>query len=249
VQQWVKNLARSVVRSRGYAISKHPTVAFQALSVFDLAVELLQRQKGPTLKFIQVGANDGVMGDPISKFVRRYPWRGVLVEPQPDVFDRLKSNYAAQSDRLIFENVAISPTRGQLDMYRAPATLRGDSGPASGVVSVDPKVAAAQLRIPIDQLERFTVPCLPLDDLVKKYDWGDVDILTIDAEGKDCEVLLSLDLAATTPAIVQFEHGHLSPQDIDRAVGRLASHGYRVLYGGYQIDTVAVRPAALAVPE
>jgi FkbM family methyltransferase len=246
MKTFLKNLARRAARLRGYAIAKYPTVAFKPLPVFDLAVELLQRLKGPTLTFVQVGANDGVMGDPIAKFVWRYPWRGILIEPQPDVFARLKANYAAAADRLIFENLAIAPSAGELTLYRPPEEVMAGRPWVSGSVSADPAVAEAEFRLPRRALDRLTVPCMPLDAVLAQHGWREIDILTIDTEGKDCEVLLTLDLAKAAPTIVQFEHGHMTPRDIDRAVGHLAAHGYDVLYGGYQTDTLAVRAGVLS---
>ena len=46
-------------------------------------------------------------GDPLHKFIVKHPWRGILIEPQTDVFERLKSTYQEQAGRLTFENTAI----------------------------------------------------------------------------------------------------------------------------------------------
>ena len=43
--------------------------------------------------FIQVGANDGLMCDPIRQFIVKHSWGGILVEPVPDYFELLKKNY------------------------------------------------------------------------------------------------------------------------------------------------------------
>jgi Methyltransferase FkbM domain len=76
--------------------------------------------------------------------------------------------------------------------------------------------------------------------IVRKHSMSNIDVLQIDTEGGDFEVLKTLDLSKTSPLIVQFEHGHLTPQEIRGAVDYLNSHGYRVLYGGHQIDTLAL---------
>jgi hypothetical protein len=56
--------------------------------------------------FIQIGAYDGRKGDPIYELVRVNRCSGILVEPQPDIFERLKQNYAGFSG-LAFEQAAI----------------------------------------------------------------------------------------------------------------------------------------------
>ena len=39
------------------------------------------------LTVIQIGANDGITHDPIHKFIKRDKWNGVLLEPQPYVYE------------------------------------------------------------------------------------------------------------------------------------------------------------------
>src|SRR5262245_37464793 len=55
--------------------------------IFDLA-----NRRGRDVFFLQVGANDGLMDDPIHFLVRKYGWCGVLLEPDPQLFKRLKEN-------------------------------------------------------------------------------------------------------------------------------------------------------------
>ena len=52
--------------------------------------------------FIQVGSNDGKMGDPIDNIiVTNNNWKGIFSEPVGFLFERLKQNYGI-SDRFIF---------------------------------------------------------------------------------------------------------------------------------------------------
>ena len=55
--------------------------------------------------FIQVGANDGVINDPLHPLVKSLKWQGILIEPQQRVFkDRLLKVYQ-DIPGLAFENV------------------------------------------------------------------------------------------------------------------------------------------------
>ena len=55
--------------------------------------------RDPEFFFVQIGANDGrslggtpgVTDDPIFEYVHTYRWSGLLVEPIPYLFDRLRS--------------------------------------------------------------------------------------------------------------------------------------------------------------
>ena len=235
-----KQLIRHSLVKLGFDIAKYPSSQFSCLPVFDICVQLLMSVKGNALTFIQVGANDGCFEDPLRKYILNFPWRGVLVEPQPVVFEKLRANYESVKDRLIFENIAIAPEATEISMYRASKRHEGDRTFADTVASISPKVTARQLGLRQPELEAFTVSCSTLDGLIAKYDIHQLDVLQIDVEGEDFNVLKTLDFARTCPLIIQFEHGHLSPRDVNNVVQHLNARDYQILYGGRQIDTIAV---------
>ena len=71
---------------------------------------------------MQVGANDGVYGEPLRSCVRRFGWKGILVESRPDVYARIVENYRDSAEHLIFENIAISPDAAQVTRRCARAS-------------------------------------------------------------------------------------------------------------------------------
>jgi hypothetical protein len=97
-------------------------------------------------------------------------------------------------------------------------------------------------------LQRIVVPGESLDHVISKHQLTKLDLLLIDAEGHDYNVLRTLDLSKCQPQIVRFEHGHLLPWEIDAAVHYLGDNGYRVLYGGYQHDTIALHETFPMLP-
>ena len=92
------------------------------INVFPLVVgDLVQRKidAGGTAGdffFVQIGAHDGVHYDPIRPFVEKYHWRGLLVEPQPEVYQRLVANYASEP-QLMFAKAAVAPQNGKATLY------------------------------------------------------------------------------------------------------------------------------------
>lgn len=69
-------------------------------------LNLLSRHK----LFLQVGANDGVMFDPLYPLLKgRSDWRGVLVEPSPILFAKLKKLHRGRKG-FFFYNGAIAPS-------------------------------------------------------------------------------------------------------------------------------------------
>lgn len=240
----MKHFVRSLAKYFGYEIRKAPRVGFDAAPIFDLAIQYLMLRRGESLTFIQVGANDGTFGDPISKYVLQHKWTGVFVEPQPDVFEALKAKYAGLDYQLFFENVAISNSAREISLYRARNMFQNaDLGKhfASSVASTNQDIVSKQLSLSRKDLEEIVVPAVRLDDLVEKYKLENFEILQVDTEGYDWQVLQTLDLSKVRPVIIQFEHGHLSPNDIGRIISHLNSHDYFVYYGGHQSDSVAMR--------
>jgi FkbM family methyltransferase len=97
--------------------------------------------RGERLNFIQVGANDGKSENPLYRYILNYPWHGILVEPQPDIFGKLCENYAAIANRLIFENIAIAKGLSTVAMYKSPSSHPNELSPNLG----DGRVQAAAI--------------------------------------------------------------------------------------------------------
>jgi FkbM family methyltransferase len=184
----------------------------------------------PKVLFLQIGSHDGVSGDPIFPLIEKHRLSGVLVEPQPGIFEQLKKNYSrfGRAD-FIFVNAALSDHDGTTTLYRIKP---GAEGPqwltqlASFDRSVVEKHAAVVPGLE-SQIERVEVPCMTFGTLIKEAGVGKVDILQVDAEGYDAQVLNLYDIPARRPAIVRFEHKHLPPTDYERALGVLIDSGYR----------------------
>jgi hypothetical protein len=77
-------------------------------SKFGSFVERLIKQAKP-VKFINIGTSDGVRFDSLYLTDTDQRWSGLVVEPLPDIFERLKSNYKDYPD-VIPINIAFHPT-------------------------------------------------------------------------------------------------------------------------------------------
>ena len=236
----MKKLLRALARKFGYEIRKAPFAGFGSAPIFDLAVQHLMLKCGPAVRFVQVGANDGLGdGDPLRRYVLKHEWQGILVEPQPEVFTALQRTYAGLESRLIFENAAISNQGGTISLYRGKDTFRdGAVALNSTVASLDRDVVARQLNMRPEDMEEVRVPTIGLDGLLEKHGWSSFEILQIDTEGHDWQVLQTLSFTNARPLLIQFEHGHLSPQDLGAMTAYLNAHEYLVYFGGHQSDSV-----------
>ena len=112
----MKKLIKWAFRKVGYDLVKHAETPSRPFSVLNLVVGK-RVASGQSTCFIQIGANDGVRYDPIRKLVVKHQLPGLLVEPLPDVFARLKMNDFEQPG-LLFEQCAIEEYDGEATLYR-----------------------------------------------------------------------------------------------------------------------------------
>ncbi len=183
--------------------------------------------------FVQIGAYDGQFGDDLAELVRRYRWRGVLIEPQPGPFERLKEFYRDQP-QLEFRNIAIGE-EGEQTMY----TLKGHAG--STTASFQREHVRKHLRqgVAEEQIIAMQVSVKTLQTVMKECALESVDLLQIDAEGYDYAIISSIDFEKVHPRIIRYEHVHAARSHQDRLVHTLAKVGYRFIVD--EMDTIAIR--------
>jgi len=91
VMEWVK----SGLHKAGWDLIRYvktPEGPFQVLPY--LVAD--QLRKDAHFFLLQIGANDGVTDDPRHELVLQHKLAGLFVEPLPDLFERLRTNYADQ---------------------------------------------------------------------------------------------------------------------------------------------------------
>jgi FkbM family methyltransferase len=191
--------------------------------------------------FVQIGANDGEQQDPLRDLVLAHQWEGIMVEPVPYVFERLRANYGHLS-RLTLENCAIGAEDGELPFYHLPTAEDPDrQGLPSwfdGLGSLRKEVVLAHDRFIPDIAERLVetmVPALTFESLRRKHQIDRVDLLLTDTEGYDYEILRQIDFARIRPALIIYESEHLSDRDRAACLEQLHRCGYDTL--DYGLDT------------
>lgn len=196
---------------------------------------------------VQVGANDGVQGDPLhALIVANTQWRALFIEPVDFLFDRLIGNYGRDA-RFRFRRCAISSFAGKQNFYHVSDDARrvlGERLPFwfDQLGSFDRAHIVAQLGGVLEPFIVATqVDVLPLTQVLEEHGIEEVDLLHVDAEGHDHEVLMSLDLTRYKPLVVLFEHAHLDADSARSVESRLLCNGYQLARHGD--DTLAVQGA------
>jgi FkbM family methyltransferase len=202
---------------------------------------------------IQIGANDGITHDPIHKFIKRDRWKGVLLEPQPDVFNNELKRIYQFNEGLTPICAAIGKEDGSQKLYKIGfSDMRWATGLASfsleqirehydsGVVAMNCKKYG--LKIPSDpaqQIVAVDVEVISPETLIKKYGISRIDLLQIDAEGYDLEVILIFEIEKTQPQVINFENENLPQEDLERCYQLLKANGYQLQKFGR--DTLAMK--------
>jgi FkbM family methyltransferase len=203
----------------------------------------------PEAFFVEIGANDGEEEDQLREHIMRGAWRGIMVEPVPWVYARLRANYGAL-ERVALENVAIADRDGSAPFYHLAEAAPGERLPAwyhtIGSFSRDAVLGhAAQIPGLQERLVETEVPTLTFASLLARHGTPAVDLLLVDTEGHDWAIVRSIDLGAVAPRLLVYEHYHLPAAARDERRAHLEAAGYATLEEGF--DTFCLRRAGDAL--
>ncbi len=188
--------------------------------------------------FIQIGAHDGVTADFLHDTVVNRRWKGILVEPVRELFDRLVEN-KKHVPGLVFENVAISSQDETRIFYAIDPRIKTHYPAWSDMLGSFNRDVILKSRSEIPDIENYIVErevtCLSFSSLLAKHNVTHFDVLLIDVEGFDYEILKQVDFNRYKPCLVIFEYVHLSKEDLRAALGLMKTHGYRTKRTTYDI--------------
>jgi FkbM family methyltransferase len=210
------------------------------LDLLKLAVQCeIYKLNDKPFNIVQIGANDGNRYDPYRPLIEKFHLSGILVEPIPEVYKKLVSNYQDQP-QLRFENSAIGPNNGEMSLYML-RDAHGQTDELSVFASFnEEEVLKLKKRTKqMLQVESIKVPVQTFASLLKKHAVKTVSLLAIDTEGFDYQILKSIDFSKIRPQIIEFEHSHLSVSDESESHRLLISNGYE-LHRFFGDDTLAI---------
>lgn len=139
---------------------------------------------------LDLGANDGITLSNSRAAILR-GWSGVLVEASPQTFARLRYLYHG-NENIEVHNAAMSIRSGSAELYESGSHLNtGDTGILSTLVQAERDKWA-----PTTHFSPVWVECLTFQDLLKRSQFSEFDLITMDIEGMDETVLMQMDLSA-----------------------------------------------------
>jgi len=138
--------------------------------------------------FVDIGAHDGVAYSNSFVFEKLRGWRGVCVEPNPNVFAQLAVN--RQCTNL---NCCVSDTAGTVPFLK----ISGYAEMLSGIVEKYEPEHRERVERELKQFggssDVIPIQARTLNDIVAESGFADITYLSIDTEGSELAILQSID--------------------------------------------------------
>lgn len=159
---------------------------------------ILEYFKDKTGTFLDIGSNDGVTLSNTRALAEK-GWRGVLVEPSPIAFAKLKENYRGK-EGFYFYPFALGITNGKVKMWDSGTHLNKDD---HGLLST---LNEADYRKWQDStnFEEIDVQCFRWKTFYNRLSIHNFDFISCDAEGYDYEIMKQIDLRETSCVCVEW---------------------------------------------
>ncbi|TVQ42614.1 MAG: FkbM family methyltransferase [Gloeocapsa sp. DLM2.Bin57] len=256
MKKYLNLILRKILSSRGLDITSktiielHDVYSYvekqRELNIFELFLEKVVaslNEKNQDPFFMQIGANDGVYDDNFNRCIKEFNLKGILVEPLPELFEKLKLNYKDYADTLIFENVAIaSDEQKEIQLYTFDKQDEGELVRLD-VFTTSDKARLEKVKKNLNlqaNIINLTLPATSIESLLNKHNVNSLPIIIIDTEGYDFEILKQINFDKYQPLIIQFEHCNLTPKTRLECYQYMSKKGYN-LYLSWK-DTIAVLP-------
>ncbi len=137
--------------------------------------------------FLDIGAHDGVSLNNTYFFEKYRNWRGICIEPIPEVFDKLDKNRHCIKIR-----GCISEQNGKASFLR----LKGYTEMLSGLINeYDPRHLSrieTELQSYGGEKEIIEVECININDLLAEHNISFIDYCSLDVEGAEFTILKSI---------------------------------------------------------
>lgn len=195
-------------------------------------------------KIIQIGANDGVTGDPINAFIKDYnksiSYLGF--EPQEIPFSQLKKNYQNFNNFYFIKQCVGEENKSNFyyvnkkyqDLCKKNNWKGGDGTNSLIKENLSRRLISNNLN-PDNYIESYEVEVLPLKKSIEmnyqnilEY-FRNIDLLQIDAEGYDDQVIYNSSIDFFKPKYINFEYKNLSETNLENLIKFLKQNSYECI--------------------
>lgn len=191
--------------------------------------------------FLQIGANDGYLSDPLNLAIFRHKLTGTFVEPQANYYRELQKTYR-DFPGMLFLQYAIAEKSGAMTMYTLDCSGGRLPGWAQGVGTLS-REQIRKFGDQIDDIESYIradeVQCITVADLLDCAAHRDPDIIVVDAEGFDHAILSQFSFAELSTKLVIYETESMTREHAADLAQKLEEGGFAIFEADQ--DTIALR--------
>jgi FkbM family methyltransferase len=192
----MKDIEVSIVQSAVY-ISTFGKVKFRG-NYFQDAIAYLYLKEKKNGFYIDIGANDGITVSN-TYALEQMGWNGVCIEPQPDIFNKLR-----RFRKCDCYNVALSSVSGENIEFIKSKDANALSGFDEGLTDEHKKAIFG------GAFERIKVTTKTFDNIMKNYaGMKTIDFISLDVEGYELPILQSINFSEYSFQFITVEeNGH-----------------------------------------
>jgi FkbM family methyltransferase len=170
--------------------------------------------------FLDIGAYNGLDFSNTLYLEKNLLWKGICIEPNPVVFEKLKINR-----NCICLNCCVSEVKGTFQFL----SVSGYGIMLSGLIDMYDEKHLERINETIrnhgGNKEILNVPALPLKNILEEFDFKTIDYCNIDVEGGELSVLKSIDFSKILIKFFTIENNYGS-----KTIGSfLKLHGYKLI--------------------
>lgn len=167
-------------------------------------------EKKQKIQFVQVGASDCGLNDPLREYVLKSCAKGLIIEPIKQSLSKAQDQYRGIAG-LYFANCAIDYEKGSRKIFKIK-DVDGLPSWAYQVCSFSRDVILKhEKEIPQirDLVVEESVHTESITELMNQSGFRAPDLLLIDTEGYDADILKMFPFEKHCPELVVYEHKHL----------------------------------------
>lgn len=167
-----------------------------------------QNKKGGT--FIEIGAHDGLNISNTWFFEKKLGWTGICIEPRLSAYEKLIKNREC-----ICINGAITPLEGYVTFRECEGEwVQLLSGIESNLINFAKDLIEREVNKGAGSCKSTQVYGYVLNNLLEKYNFLEIDFLSLDIEGGELEVLKSINFNKFHFRILAVEN-HFDKKDME----------------------------------
>lgn len=170
--------------------------------------------------FLSLGENDGTTLSNVRALAERQ-WCGVMVEPSPKVYNKLKNLYEQTKGCFYTYNCAIGNTNGKMILHDSGDLLRkGDLALVSTLVDKEMDRFKSVLSYEDVEVKVFRWKTFLNRLSIKKFDF-----VNIDCEGLDADILEQMDVSEVKCLCIEWNGVKEMKERFDKRM-----QGFRIIY-------------------